>query len=107
MTARALVASAVTVLLVSCLAFAARAADEQPLTKETLELSLSLKLDEAGKASLFLDMPVGKDFLQSLTDGRTKHLVATVTFANGVTRQDKVKAYDLLRQLGVEVKLAQ
>jgi len=101
MTARTLFIAVISVLLVSSLAVVA---DEKSPPKETVELHLSLKRDEAGRASLFLDMPVDKDFLQSLIDGKGKHLVATVTVARDINVDENLKTFDMLGQLGVDVK---
>lgn len=109
MTARTLFIGAISVLLVSCVAVvvhtSARAADEKSTPTESIELHLSLKRDEAGKAGLFLDMPVGKDFLQSLIDGKGKHLVVTVAIARDTNVEERLKTFDMLGQLGADVKV--
>ncbi len=79
----------------------AQAPEKRISADSTLVLHFSLRQEDSGKPSLYLEMPVNEDSLRLLLSGQEKHPTVFLSAAKGIPYAEVVKVIDMLGTLGL------
>jgi biopolymer transport protein ExbD len=105
MSLRSLMFGAAVALLVSVLALVAMrsplAAAEKNSPDSAVELRFALRLDEAGQAKLYLDMPLTDELVRLLLAGQEKQPTVFLSASKGIHYSEAVRVIDRLGSLGI------
>src|SRR4051794_16499597 len=105
MNLRTLLFGAVPAIVVSVLALVALrsplAAGEKTAANSALELHLAVRLDEAGEAKLYLEMPVTDELLRLLSSGPEKQPTVFLTASKSIHYSEVVRVIERLGALGI------
>jgi biopolymer transport protein ExbD len=79
----------------------AQTAEKRIPTDATLALHFSLRQEESGKSTLYLEMPVNEDSLRLLLNGQEKHPAVFLAANKGIPYAEVVKVIDMLGTVGL------
>src|SRR5689334_4103546 len=105
MNLRSLLFGAAVALMVSVLALVANwsplAANEKNASDSAVELRFAVRLDEAGQAKLYLDMPLTDELVRLLLGRQEKQPTVFLGASKGIHYSEIVRVIDRLGSLGV------